>query len=129
MIAVRTAPKSSTVFGLLLTSWKPRPWTLPPPKAAMSGLMRLFVTLVTTPVNAAPMTTATARSTTLPRMMKFLNPWITAALPGLSATLPRGTLGRGQRDCHRQRARAGGSGQAVGGGRGSGEHGDAPQPP
>src|SRR5919199_2306456 len=128
MIAVMTAPKSITVFLLSAMICQASPFTFLPPNTAISGLIRLFVTLVTTPVNAAPMTTATARSMTLPRMMKFLNPWIMAALPGLSASLPRGTLGPGQRDCHRQRARAGGSGEPVCVGRSDGEHGDTPEP-
>ena len=55
--------------------------TLLPPMAAISGLMMLLVNAVTTWVKATPITTATARSTTFPRMMKFLNPWITAVLP------------------------------------------------
>ena len=100
MIAVITAPMSTVVFGLLLMIRKPRPLTLLPPTAAMSGLMTLLLKAVTTAVNAAPMATATARSTTLPRMMKFLNPWITAGLLGQSATLPPGTLGPGQSYCH-----------------------------
>ncbi len=45
-----------------------------PPIAAMSGVMRLSTMDVMIPVNAAPMTTATARSMTLPRRMKSLNP-------------------------------------------------------
>src|SRR4051794_13450794 len=43
----------------------------------ISGLMKPFVKAVTTVVNAAPMTMPTARSTTLPRMMKSLKPWNT----------------------------------------------------
>src|SRR4051794_19645076 len=90
-----TAPRSMTVFGFPLISWNPRPWTFVPPIAAMSGLMMLFVTLATTAVNAAPMTTATARSTTLPRMMKFLKPWITSAPSGPVDVLePGNTRGR-----------------------------------
>src|SRR3954452_16545067 len=62
---------------------------------AISGLMMFVVKLVTTVVKAAPMTTATARSTTLPRMMKFLKPWITRC-PFRAVDNPRtaGTLGR-----------------------------------
>ena len=83
MIALSTAPKSITVFVVVADDLSSaRPLTFVPPTAAISGLMMLFVKLVTTPVNAAPMTTATARSTTLPRMMKFLKPWITCAPSG-----------------------------------------------
>ena len=41
--------------------------------------MMLSVNAVTIVVNAAPMTTATARSTTFPRRMKSLNPLIMSA--------------------------------------------------
>src|SRR4051812_253655 len=45
-----------------------------PPIAAINGVTKLAVNAVTTAPNAAPMTTATARSTTLPRSRNFLNP-------------------------------------------------------
>ena len=45
-----------------------------PTSQAMSGLMKLSTRPLTTRPNAAPMTTPTARSTTLPRAMKVLNP-------------------------------------------------------
>src|SRR4051812_38132009 len=41
----------------------------------MSGCITLLVNAVTNAVNAVPMTTATARSITLPREMKSLNPF------------------------------------------------------
>ena len=44
-----------------------------PKMAAISGVKMLVTSEVTTAVNAAPMTTATARSTTLPRRMNSLN--------------------------------------------------------
>jgi hypothetical protein len=44
---------------------------------SMSGVMMDATIALTTAVNAAPMTTATARSMTLPRMMKSLKPLIT----------------------------------------------------
>ena len=45
-----------------------------PKIAAMSGVRMLATNAVITAPKAAPMTTATARSTTLPRMMKSRNP-------------------------------------------------------
>ena len=48
--------------------------------APMSGVMKSFTNAVTTAVKAAPMTTATARSTTLPRRMNFLKSLSTAPL-------------------------------------------------
>src|SRR3954449_9067996 len=44
-----------------------------PTIAAISGVTKLATKAVTTAPNAAPMTTATARSITLPRRMKSLN--------------------------------------------------------
>ncbi|MGH1556529.1 hypothetical protein ACRAWF_46665 [Streptomyces sp. L7] len=44
------------------------------PIAPTSGLMSPFTTELTMFVKAAPMTTATARSTTFPRIRKVLNP-------------------------------------------------------
>src|SRR4051794_9541875 len=82
--------------------------------AAISGVMRSATSLVTTAPNAAPMTTATARSTTLPRMTKSLNPlsivppsdlpsWseVTSGQP--AGGRPRGMLGRRQHDCEQMR--------------------------
>src|SRR5579859_6607596 len=40
----------------------------------MSEVSKSFVSAVTTPPNAAPITTPTAISTTFPRRMNFLNP-------------------------------------------------------
>ena len=48
-----------------------------------------MVSWVTTPVNAAPMTMPTARSTTLPRMMKSLKP-LSIRTPEVSG-FPSGT--------------------------------------
>jgi hypothetical protein len=47
-----------------------------PTMAAISGVIRSFTRAVTMAPNAAPMTTATAKSSTLPRMMNCLNPLI-----------------------------------------------------
>src|SRR3989344_5635929 len=44
--------------------------------AAINGVIRSFTKELTTAVNAAPIMTPTARSTTLPRSIKFLNPLI-----------------------------------------------------
>ena len=49
----------------------------------ISGLMMLATIALTTAVNAAPMTTATARSMTFPRRMNSLNPLITVSPSGL----------------------------------------------
>ena len=43
-----------------------------PKMAAISGVMKSATNAAITAVNAAPMTTATARSTTLPRSTNFL---------------------------------------------------------
>src|SRR5580658_6995061 len=45
-----------------------------PTMAAIKGVSRSLVNAVTTPPNAAPITTPTAMSTTLPRRINFLNP-------------------------------------------------------
>src|SRR5581483_8050610 len=45
-----------------------------PPKAPISGVIRSLTAAWTTAPNAAPITTATARSTTLPRNRNFWNP-------------------------------------------------------
>src|SRR5579862_2913572 len=42
--------------------------------AAIKGVNTSLVNAVTTPANAAPITTPTAMSTTFPRRMNFLNP-------------------------------------------------------
>src|SRR5208283_3122373 len=47
--------------------------SMPPISRPSSGLKMSFTRLLTTPVKAAPMMTPTARSTTLPRMMKSRN--------------------------------------------------------
>src|SRR3954463_14936033 len=46
----------------------------PPTAAPMSGVRKSLTSELTTAVNAAPMTTPIARSTTLPRRMNFLKP-------------------------------------------------------
>ena len=46
---------------------------MPPTTRPSSGLITSFTRLFTTPVKAAPMMMPTARSTTLPRMMKARN--------------------------------------------------------
>ncbi len=60
------APLASTIQTLLKSGL--------PKMAAMSGEMTSSTSAFTTRPKAAPMTTATARSTTLPRMMKSLKP-------------------------------------------------------
>ena len=52
-----------------------------PKIAAMTGVRRSLTRALTTAVNAAPMTTATARSTTLPRRMKSRNSLRVAGRP------------------------------------------------
>ena len=74
MIAVISSPKSILVSGLLSNSWTANPISLFPPSSAMSGLMIALVKASTIDANAVPMTTATARSITLPCMMKSLKP-------------------------------------------------------
>src|SRR4051812_500545 len=54
--------------------------------APISGVKMFVTSEVTIPVNAAPITTATARSTTLPRRTKSRKPF-----------MPRGSLGSGRR--------------------------------
>ena len=60
------------------------------PIRLISGVMMLSVNLVTNAVNAVPMTTATARSTILPRERNSLNPLsIADVLSGLDTDLLR----------------------------------------
>jgi hypothetical protein len=56
----------------------------------ISGSMMLFVNDVTMAVNAAPTTTATARSTTFPRRMKSLKPLSTRLVPSLLDSISAG---------------------------------------
>src|SRR6478672_3411756 len=56
-----------------------------PPKAFNTGWMRLAVTAATSAVKAAPTTTATARSMTLPRRMKSRKPLIMMASPQVTS--------------------------------------------
>ncbi len=51
-----------------------------PTTAAMIGVNRSLTSAVTTAPNAAPITTATARSSTLPRRMNCLKPFIALLL-------------------------------------------------
>src|SRR5579862_7494984 len=51
-----------------------------PTRAAMSGVIKSFTSAVTTAPKAAPSTTATARSTTLPRKRNCLNPFIATSV-------------------------------------------------
>src|SRR3712207_8265032 len=53
------------------------PFSPPPPTSPISGSRNDVVNEVTTAVKAAPMTTATASSTTFPRSRKSLKPWRT----------------------------------------------------
>src|SRR5215472_13292637 len=69
-------------------------WTDSEPKlgwpaiAEISGVMMLTTSACTTAVNATPITTATARSTRLPRNKNVLNPFITPPR-SLPASTPR----------------------------------------
>ena len=45
-----------------------------PPNIPISGVIRSLTSACTSPENATPITMPTARSTTLPRKMNFLNP-------------------------------------------------------
>src|SRR3954466_14646714 len=65
------------------------PLTPPPPTSLIKGSRNDLGNWVTSPVNAAPMTMPTARSTTLPRMMKSLKP--------LSICTPARVVGPGAR--------------------------------
>src|SRR5436189_4827371 len=75
MIAEMNAPISTTVFGLPLRIWKPRP-TLPPVKAWMIGLMMSLVNEVIRALNARATTSPTATTIMSPLMRKFLKPLI-----------------------------------------------------
>jgi hypothetical protein len=80
--ALSTPPRSTKVPLLLGKMKKPRPRAASvPPMALMRGLIRPLVKAVTIAVNAVPMTTATARSTTLPRIRKSLKPFSTVSPP------------------------------------------------
>lgn len=70
MTAEMKAPKSISVPGTTSPESSPG---VPPAINEMNGLMMLVVSAVTMAVNAPPMMTATARSITLPRLMKSLN--------------------------------------------------------
>src|SRR3954451_9571200 len=67
------------------------PVTPPPPPSPISGWRNEVVNAVTRAVNAAPITTATASSTTFPRSRKSLNPLTTP----LSTRAPLGRGGDG----------------------------------
>src|SRR6476660_7916272 len=75
MIAEINAPISTTVFGLPLRIWKPRP-TLPPVKAWMIGLLMSLVNAVIRALNARATTSPTATTIMSPRKRKFLKPLI-----------------------------------------------------
>src|SRR6201995_3256478 len=69
--------------------------------AAMIGVMMSATSAVTTAPNAPPMTTATARSTTLPRMMNSLKPLSMENPNSLDGrALFRGSLGQVVDDQH-----------------------------
>src|SRR6476619_1373312 len=71
---------------------KVRPAKLGLPKiAAMSGVMMSAISAATTAPNAAPTTTATARSTTFPRRMNCLNSF-SMAPPGWWIPDPAGRV-------------------------------------
>src|SRR5437870_4599023 len=75
MTAEINAPISTTVFGLPLRIWKPRP-TLPPVKAWMIGLMMSLVNAAIRALNARATTSPTATTIMSPRIRKFLKPLI-----------------------------------------------------
>ena len=60
-----------------------------PKSAAMIGVRRSLTRALTTAVNAAPMTTATARSTTLPRRMKSRNSLRAPGVRGMARSYRR----------------------------------------
>ena len=64
------------------------PYSLSPPAPtrSTSGWTTFSVNEVTSPVNAAPMTTATARSMTLPREINSLKPFNMRGNPSCSLT-------------------------------------------
>src|SRR5215469_2700317 len=71
------------------------------PKAEISGVIRSLISACTTALNATPTTTATARSTRLPRRRNFLNPPIHPTLGCLGgAATPLVSLACPAR-CHR----------------------------
>src|SRR5690606_3592043 len=80
--ALTIAPRSMSV-GLTPSTVSPARRSMPqPPVSGEPNTLRIGVTIddtnvSTTAANAVPMTTAIASSTTLPRMMKSLNPLIT----------------------------------------------------
>src|SRR4029078_9742623 len=83
--AVITAAKSTYVLSLPAMSVTPRPGLDAGVIALIKGLMMLSVNAVTIVAKAAPITTATARSTTFPRRVKSLNPLrIDVSLGGVS---------------------------------------------
>ena len=65
------------------------------PSAPTTGLMTPFTTELTMLVKAAPITTATARSTTLPRIRKALKPCRTLGFFSLTAGSLLRYTGRG----------------------------------
>src|SRR4249919_729700 len=73
MTAEMNAPISTSVFGLPLRIWKPRP-TLPPVKLWMIGLMMSAVNAVIRALNARATTSPTATTIMSPRIRKFLKP-------------------------------------------------------
>src|SRR3954463_11314151 len=107
-----TPPKSRNVEGLLGKILKPRPCAASvPPIVLISGLMRPLVNAVTIAVDAEPMTTATARATTLPRIRKSLKPLNnllssrTGTGDGLAESNRYRTLQRNRRHPRRDRLR------------------------
>src|SRR3954453_9590931 len=85
----------------------------PPPTRPIKGSRNESVNAPTTAVNAAPMTTATARSTTLPRSRKSLKPLSTAAIHAHQEWPGRRRAGTRRRSWRRQadRQRGGGGGR------------------
>lgn len=77
MIAPMKAPQVKTCPLIM----KVPPVGPPPPTSPISGVRKELVNEPTNAVNAAPMTTATASSTTLPRSRKSLNPFMPYSFP------------------------------------------------
>src|SRR6185312_10350972 len=76
MKLTRTVRKTPNLMSTPLMVTRPKLSKLGEPmSAAISGIMMFSTREFTTAPNAAPIMTATARSTTLPFMMKSLNPF------------------------------------------------------
>src|SRR4051795_4156052 len=129
MIEVMTALKSTYVLGLPSRMKKPSPADFVDPSELMTGWMMPPVNCVMIAPNAAPTTTATARSTTLPRSRKSLKPLIMSSLQSVSWCAHRRRSGspcHPSAQHHGQPLRHGGGGQPGRGGVGGGHHEQRP---